>query len=130
MENLTLEQALEMAERQHPQLAEARAQVEAAAGRAQQAGALPTPELIVGAQQLPLDRDGRTSANTLPESPSRFRWVAGLAKRAKPNSWTVKSAFADLKSPGAICASAFTAPSPRHCIRSRLLKFRARSRGA
>lgn len=55
LESLTLEQALEMAERQHPQLAEARALVEAAAGRAQQAGTLPNPELIVGAQQLPLE---------------------------------------------------------------------------
>ena len=58
VEALTLEQALELAERQHPQLAEARAHVEAAAGAAQQAGALPNPSLVVGAQQLPLDRDG------------------------------------------------------------------------
>jgi cobalt-zinc-cadmium efflux system outer membrane protein len=55
LESLTLEQALELAERQHPQLAEAHALVEAAAGRAQQAGKLPNPELIVGAQQLPLE---------------------------------------------------------------------------
>lgn len=55
LENLTLEQALEMAERQHPQLAEAHALVEAAAGRAQQAGAFPNPEAIVSAQQIPLD---------------------------------------------------------------------------
>jgi len=55
LESLTLEQALAIAERQHPQLAEAHALVEAAAGRAQQAGALPNPELIVGALQLPLD---------------------------------------------------------------------------
>ena len=40
LESLTLEQALEMAERLQPQLAEARALVEAAAGRAQQAGTL------------------------------------------------------------------------------------------
>jgi cobalt-zinc-cadmium efflux system outer membrane protein len=55
LENLTLERAVELAERQHPRLAEARALAEAAAGRAQQAGAWPNPELIVGAQQLPLD---------------------------------------------------------------------------
>ncbi|MCW5554434.1 MAG: TolC family protein [Verrucomicrobiae bacterium] len=55
IENLTLDRALEMAERMHPQLAEARALVEAASGRAQQAGAFPNPEAIVGAQQLPLD---------------------------------------------------------------------------
>jgi len=55
LESLTLEQALELAERQHPQLAEAHALVEASAGRAQQAGALSNPELILGALQLPLD---------------------------------------------------------------------------
>lgn len=55
LESLTLEQALELAERQHPQLAEAHALVEASAGRAQQAGTLPNPELILGAQQIPLD---------------------------------------------------------------------------
>jgi len=55
LESLTLDQALEMAERLQPQLAEARALVEAAAGRALQAGAFPNPEAIVGAQQLPLE---------------------------------------------------------------------------
>jgi cobalt-zinc-cadmium efflux system outer membrane protein len=56
LESLTLDQALAIAERQNPQLAEAHALVEAAAGRAQQAGTLPNPELIAGAQRLPLDR--------------------------------------------------------------------------
>lgn len=55
IEGLTLEQALELAESRQPELAEARALVEAAAGRTQQAGAFPNPEAIVGAQQLPLD---------------------------------------------------------------------------
>lgn len=55
LESLTLEQAMEIAEREHPQLAEARALVDAAAGRAQQAGAFPNPELILGAQQIPLE---------------------------------------------------------------------------
>jgi cobalt-zinc-cadmium efflux system outer membrane protein len=54
LENLTLEQALEMAENLQPQIAEAKAMVEAAEGRARQAGAFPNPEAIVGAQQLPL----------------------------------------------------------------------------
>jgi len=54
LEALTLDQALEMAEGCHPQLAEARALVEAAAGRSLQAAAFPNPEAIVGAQQLPL----------------------------------------------------------------------------
>jgi outer membrane protein, heavy metal efflux system len=70
LESLTLEQALEIAERQHPQLAEAHALVEAAAGRAQQAGALPNPELIVGAQQIPFDSD----------QSNQREYVAGVAQ--------------------------------------------------
>jgi cobalt-zinc-cadmium efflux system outer membrane protein len=70
IESLTLNQALELAERQHPQLAEAHALVEAAAGRAQQAGTLPNPEAIVGAQQLPLDSDGS----------NQREYIAGIAQ--------------------------------------------------
>lgn len=70
LESLTLDQALEMAERQHPQLAEARALVEAAAGRAQQAGAFPNPEAIVGAQQLPLESGAS----------NQREYVAGIAQ--------------------------------------------------
>jgi cobalt-zinc-cadmium efflux system outer membrane protein len=70
VESLTLEQALELAERQHPQLAEVHAWVEAAAGRAQQAGTLPNPELIVGAQQLPLDSDAS----------NQREYIAGVAQ--------------------------------------------------
>ena len=54
LEALTLGDALELAERLQPELAEARAMVEAAAGRATQAGTFPNPEAILGAQQLPL----------------------------------------------------------------------------
>ena len=54
IELLTLDQALEIAERQHPQVAEARALIEAASGRAQQAGTYPNPEAILGAQQIPV----------------------------------------------------------------------------
>jgi cobalt-zinc-cadmium efflux system outer membrane protein len=54
LEQLTLEQAWDMAESLQPELAEAKAMVEAAEGRARQAGAFPNPEAIVGAQQLPL----------------------------------------------------------------------------
>jgi cobalt-zinc-cadmium efflux system outer membrane protein len=55
VESLSLDQALEMAESLQPELAEANAMVEAAEGRARQAGALPNPEAILGAQQLPLN---------------------------------------------------------------------------
>ena len=70
VEALTLEQALEMAERQHPQLAEAHALVEAAAGRAQQAGAFPNPEAMVTAQQLPLESGAS----------NQREYVAGIAQ--------------------------------------------------
>jgi len=44
-----------MAESLQPELAEAKAMVEAAEGRVRQAGAFPNPEAILGAQQLPLN---------------------------------------------------------------------------
>jgi cobalt-zinc-cadmium efflux system outer membrane protein len=70
MERLTLDQALEMAESLQPQLAEARAMVEAAEGRARQAGAFPNPEAIVGANQQPL------SGN----APNERGYVAGVGQ--------------------------------------------------
>ncbi|MFM8358156.1 MAG: TolC family protein [Verrucomicrobiota bacterium] len=54
LDSLTLDQALDLAERHHPRLAEARAEVEAAAGRAEDAGKLPNPEAIIRAEQAPL----------------------------------------------------------------------------
>lgn len=86
LENLTLEQAFELAERRHSQLAEAHALAEAAAGRAQQAGALPNPELIVGAQQLPLDRDGS----------NQREYVAGVAQPIPLGSRLDKAREAEL----------------------------------
>lgn len=59
VESLTLDQALETAESLQPELAEARAMVEAAEGRARQVGAFPNPEAILGAQQLPLSGNQR-----------------------------------------------------------------------
>lgn len=70
VEGLTLEQAWVEAERLHPQLAEARAMVDAVAGRVEQAGALPNPELIIGAQQLPLESGAS----------EQREFVAGLAQ--------------------------------------------------
>jgi cobalt-zinc-cadmium efflux system outer membrane protein len=70
VENLTLEQALDMAENLQPQIAEAKALVEAAEGRARQAGAFPNPEVIAGAQQLPL------SGN----QPNEKEYLAGLGQ--------------------------------------------------
>ncbi len=70
VENLTLDFALDMAEDMQPQIAEAKAMIEAAAGRAGQAGAFPNPEAIVGAQQLPL------SGN----QPNEKEYVAGVGQ--------------------------------------------------
>jgi outer membrane protein TolC len=68
LESLTLDQALEMAESLQPELAEAKAMVEAAEGRARQAGTFPNPEAIVGAQQIPF------SGN----APNEKEYVAGI----------------------------------------------------
>lgn len=68
--DLTLEQALEMAENLQPELAGARAMVEAADGRARQAGAFPNPEVIAGALQLPLGSD----------RPNEREYVAGVGQ--------------------------------------------------
>lgn len=70
IESLTLEQAWEMAEDLQPEIAAAKAMVEAAEGRARQAGAFPNPEVIVGAQQLPL------SGN----QPNEREYVAGVGQ--------------------------------------------------
>ncbi len=58
LDALTLEQAVGLAERQHPDLAEAKALIEAAEGRVQQAGKLPNPEAIARIEQAPFK--GRT----------------------------------------------------------------------
>lgn len=70
LEALTLDQALEMAESLQPQLAEARAMVEAAEGRARQAGTFPNPEAILGAQQIPFSGD----------APDEQEYVAGVGQ--------------------------------------------------
>lgn len=77
---LTLDQALELAERRQPQLAEAWALAEAAAGRAEQAGALPNPELILGAQQLPLDRGAANQREYVAGVAQPVPWSGRLAK--------------------------------------------------
>ncbi len=69
--SLTLDQAFERAERSHPALAEARARVDAAAGLARHSGAFPNPELIVGAQQIPVQRE------TIPDR----QYIAGFSQR-------------------------------------------------
>jgi cobalt-zinc-cadmium efflux system outer membrane protein len=68
LDGLTLEQALEMAEGLQPELAEARAAVQAAEGRARQAGAIPNPEVILGAQQIPFN------------GPDEKEYVAGVGQ--------------------------------------------------
>ena len=70
VQSLSLDQALEMAENLHPQLAEAKATVEAAEGRARQAGLFPNPEVVLGAQQLPFN--GNAS--------NQKEYVAGVAQ--------------------------------------------------
>ncbi|MEW6158203.1 MAG: TolC family protein [Verrucomicrobiota bacterium] len=59
IEALTLDQALALAERQHPELAEAKALIDAAEGRVTQAGLFPNPEAIARMESAPLT--GRTA---------------------------------------------------------------------
>lgn len=83
---LTLEQALALAEQHHPQLAEARALVEAAAGRAQQAGTRPNPEVVVRAEQIPFK-----------DTPARDRqYVVGFAQTVPLGSKVAKARQAEL----------------------------------
>ena len=53
VDSLTLEQALEMAERVQPGLVEAKALIEAAEGRKRQAGLFPNPDAIARVEQAP-----------------------------------------------------------------------------
>lgn len=69
-EALTLDQALDLAEHRQPDLAEARAIVEAAEGRAQQAGKLPNPDAIARIESAPIK--GRTSGEA--------EYVAGVSQ--------------------------------------------------
>ncbi len=70
VENLSLEQALEWAERRQPELAEARALIEAAAGRAEQAGKFPNPDGMARIEQAPFS--GRTAGEA--------QYLAGIAQ--------------------------------------------------
>jgi outer membrane protein, heavy metal efflux system len=58
-ENLTLDQALDLAERLQPELAEAKALIEAAEGRTKQAGTFPNPSAIARMESAPIN--GRTA---------------------------------------------------------------------
>lgn len=69
--DLTLEDAWARAERLHPELAAARARVEAAQARALQAGLFPNPDLIVRMEVAPI-REGTTS---------RAEYVGGFGHR-------------------------------------------------
>lgn len=86
IERLTLEQALEMAESLQPQLAEARAMVEAAEGRARQAGTFPNPEFLVGAQQIPFSSD----------APDEQEYVAGVGQTIPLSRRLAKAREAEL----------------------------------
>lgn len=68
---LTLSQAFELADRSHPEIAYALAQVEAAAGRTAQAGVFPNPVAVARMEQAPFD--GHTTEEA--------EYVAGLSQR-------------------------------------------------
>ena len=68
---MTLEQALALAEKLHPELAVARARIEAAEGRAVQAGLYPNPELVARMEVAPIH--GGTA--------DQAEYVVGLSQR-------------------------------------------------
>jgi cobalt-zinc-cadmium efflux system outer membrane protein len=70
LESLTLDQAFALAERNHPDLIEAKALVEAADGRVRQAGAFPNPEAIARMEQARFN--GRTTREA--------EYLAGIAQ--------------------------------------------------
>ena len=70
LEALTLEQAFELAEQRQPDLAEARALIEATDGRAKQAGAFPNPEAVARMESAPFR--GRTAGEA--------EYLAGVAQ--------------------------------------------------
>ncbi len=99
LEHLTLEQALELAEGLQPELAQARAMVEAAAGRARQAGAWPNPEAILGAQQQPFSGNQPNDkefvggvGQTLPLSQrlAKARQAEQWEREVRARGWEVK----------------------------------------
>jgi outer membrane protein, heavy metal efflux system len=69
--SLTLDQALALAERVHPDLSAAKARVDAAEGRAHQAGLLPNPTLVARMESAPFS--GGTT--------SQAEYVAGINQR-------------------------------------------------
>lgn len=83
-DGLTLERALALAEQLQPRLAEAGAHIDAAAGRAQNAGAFPNPEAILGAQQLPLN------------GPDEREYIAGIGQSVPVGGRLAKARRAEL----------------------------------
>jgi outer membrane protein, heavy metal efflux system len=71
VEKLDLSRAFDLAERLHPDLAQGRARVEAAEGRALQAGILPNPALVGRMESAPFE--GRTSGDA--------EYLAGVSQR-------------------------------------------------
>jgi outer membrane protein, heavy metal efflux system len=70
IEKLTLEQAIELAEQNHPDLVEARALMDAAQARRAQAGKLPNPEAVARIESAPFN--GRTADSA--------EYVAGVSQ--------------------------------------------------
>src|SRR5688572_1448744 len=70
LDHLTLEQAIELAEQNHPDLAEARALSDAAKARRAQAGKLPNPEAVARIESAPFN--GRTADSA--------EYVAGVSQ--------------------------------------------------
>ena len=80
---LTLDQALELAEREAPSLAAQAANVQAARHAAVPAGELPDPKLTLGVQNLPIEGDNRGRLDREPMTMQMIGLMQEVPSRAK-----------------------------------------------
>ncbi|MCI0747582.1 MAG: TolC family protein [Verrucomicrobia subdivision 3 bacterium] len=77
---LTLDQAIALAERLHPELAEGEALLRAAQGRADQAGRLPNPRIIARTESVPTSGGATREAEYLAGFSQSFQFGGRLSK--------------------------------------------------
>jgi outer membrane protein TolC len=97
---LTLDQALDLAEREAPSLAAQAANVQAARHAAVPAGELPDPKLTLGVQNLPIEGDNRGRFDGEPMTMQMIGVMQEVPNRAKRRA-RVKAAEADVLSAAA-----------------------------
>lgn len=94
---LTLEQALELAEREHPQVAEAKSRVTAAEGRMLQAGLWPNPEFVAKVESAPFQGSVLGDAEYLAGASIRLPVGGRLEAAVRVEELEAKRAARDLE---------------------------------